>query len=79
MFGERHVQARLSLADVASIRARIAAGETQTAVRADYGISSGHISEIVTGLKWSEGESPVAAGHAPKPNPEAQSQQESAA
>lgn len=57
--GEQHSQARLSEADVSEIKRRVASGETQTAVRADYGISSGHISEIVTGKKWAEGESRI--------------------
>lgn len=59
--GARHPMVRLTAEDVATIRARVGAGETQTSVRRDYPLSSGHISDIVTGKKWVEGESAVTA------------------
>ena len=54
---------KLDWGTVRIMRARVAAGESQTEVAASYGISSGMISAIVNGQVWSEGrEAPVTTG-----------------
>lgn len=50
--GERNSQARLSAADVASIRERLAGGESQTDVARAYGVSAPTVSRISTGARW---------------------------
>lgn len=48
--GASHPQAKLSDADVVAVRARCAAGETQTKVAADYGVSQTAVSAICRGV-----------------------------
>mgnify|MGYP000010467482 CR=1 FL=1 len=50
--GEANSQARLSAADVALIRERLAAGETQRDVARAFGVSAPTISRISTGDRW---------------------------
>lgn len=50
--GEAHPRAVLTWAKVAEIRARRAAGESQTALAAEYGVSQVAISLIVRGKRW---------------------------
>lgn len=47
--GEQHPSARLSDADVAVIRSRHRAGETQTAIGKYYGVTSAQVCNIVNG------------------------------
>lgn len=56
--GANHQSARLSGEQVAEIRRRVKAGEFQKRVRADFGISSGHISDIINGRRWADSETP---------------------
>jgi hypothetical protein len=49
--GEQHWAARLSDAQIAEIRARRAAGETQTALAREYGVRQSTISRIVNGKR----------------------------
>ena len=51
--GSLHPQTKLTEADVVIIRQRCANGETQGAVGADYSLTQGAISAIVTGKSWS--------------------------
>ncbi len=44
--------AKLSIDDVKSIRLRSMRGETQASLSKEYGISDGHISEIIGRKKW---------------------------
>lgn len=44
--------AKLTATDVLAIRERWAAGETQTAIAADYGVMQPTISTVVSGKKW---------------------------
>jgi len=50
--GERNPRALLTQADVDRIRARLADGETNRAVAADYPVSEGMVSRIKLGLSW---------------------------
>lgn len=50
--GYRHSQAKLADADVAAIRARLAAGDTQSSIAIDYGVTQSAISGIKTGKRW---------------------------
>lgn len=50
--GERHYWAKLSEVDVAEIRKRLAAGEMQSAIASDYGVSQSNISLIATKKLW---------------------------
>jgi predicted transcriptional regulator len=52
--GEDHHAAKLTWADVAAIRARLAAGETQVAIARDYGVSNVSIHHIAAGRTWRE-------------------------
>lgn len=45
--GEYNSQAKLTDIEVEDIRRRVAAGETQTQVANEYGVSQGHVSSIV--------------------------------
>lgn len=47
--GERHPLCKLSDLDVAIIRRKHAAGNTQVALSAEYGVRQGYISKLVTG------------------------------
>jgi HNH endonuclease len=49
---EANPNAKLVEADVRTIIAAVAGGETQTAVAKRYGISQAHVSEIVRGKSW---------------------------
>jgi hypothetical protein len=51
--GSRNPNAKLREGDIPLIRARIAAGETQAKIAADYGISQFQISCIKLGKTWS--------------------------
>ena len=50
--GEAHTQAKLNWESVAEIRRRYAAGEMQTPLGADFGVSQQVISSIVRGKTW---------------------------
>ena len=52
--GERNPRALLTQADVDRIRERIAAGETNRAIAADYPVSEGMVSRIKLGLSWNK-------------------------
>lgn len=45
-------RARLTVADVLTIRELLATGRTQVAIAAEFGVSSPHISRIARGLSW---------------------------
>lgn len=53
--GELNTRARLTWAEVAAIRARMAAGETAREVAADFGVHPRTISKIAAGERWSGG------------------------
>lgn len=50
--GDRHKKAKLTTADIPVIRERIAAGETNAAIAADYDVSATAIWQIKTGKAW---------------------------
>ncbi len=50
--GERSGQAKLSNQDIYHIRARLASGEYQYVIAADFGVSQSRISSINTGKSW---------------------------
>lgn len=50
--GERVWNSRLTGPDVISIRERYAAGELQRVLALEFGVTSGHISEIINGKLW---------------------------
>lgn len=52
MQGERHHQAKLSVADVVLIRSQAAAGETFEALGKTFGLSDVHIGRIVHRVSW---------------------------
>ncbi len=52
MRGERHTSSVLKEADVIEIRRRFMAGEKQTVLCADYGVSFGCIYKVVRWLSW---------------------------
>lgn len=58
-FGERHVGARLTSADVQRIRALYAAGVRQRVIAAEFGVGQGHISRIVLGKEWARQGDPI--------------------
>lgn len=58
--GERHPEARITRDDAAQVRARCAAGERQSEVGRQYGISQAAVSTIVRGRTWKELEGAVA-------------------
>ena len=45
--------------DVVAIRTRWAAGESGPSIRVDYGITSGHLSNIVNGKEWKRAGGPI--------------------
>jgi hypothetical protein len=49
---ERSGHARLTADDVATIRDRLARGETQAAIADEYGVSPAAVSHIATGRNW---------------------------
>lgn len=51
--GELNQAVKLTEHDVRTLRRRHAAGETQTALASEYGISQGHLSNIIRCIKWS--------------------------
>lgn len=51
-FGERHHASRLTWAIVDEIRTRVAAGETQTALAREFGVTFQQVSKIVRGQNW---------------------------
>lgn len=53
VYGDCHPSSTISSADVREIRRRAAAGENQTAIARDYGITSRHVSGIHTRRSWS--------------------------
>ena len=58
--GEAHGCAKLTEADVVTIKNRLAnGGETQTAIAAEYGVSKPAISRINTGKQWRDLPSPA--------------------
>lgn len=54
--------ARISEDTVVQMRERYAAGETMTALAAEHGMSLGHVSKIINGIRW-----PYAGGPIPVP------------
>lgn len=50
--GEAHWKARLTEADVAEIRLRLARGEQQNVIAEDFGVSGAHVSAIKSGKAW---------------------------
>lgn len=50
--GSNHPLSKLTEADIPIIRARLAAGETQTVIAADYGVAQSKISNVKTGKSW---------------------------
>lgn len=57
--GVRKVNALLAEAQVAEIRERFFAGETQASLAEEFGISSGHLSNITRGRMWKHAPGPV--------------------
>lgn len=49
--GAANGRAKLTADQVAEIRRRVAAGETQTSVARDFGVNSAHVSRLVRGLR----------------------------
>ena len=52
MFGEEHVDAKLTTNDVRAIRRGLAAGTYQRELAATYGVSESSVSRIKTGRSW---------------------------
>jgi hypothetical protein len=52
VLGERHFRAKLTAAGVLAIRARRAAGESDSAIAADIGISRPAVNRIGRGVSW---------------------------
>lgn len=52
MLGEASGKARLTWAEVDTMRQRVAAGERQAVVAADFGIAACYLSRIITGKRW---------------------------
>jgi hypothetical protein len=50
--GERHHKAKLTTAQVSEVRRRYGAGEMQTALALEFGVSKGAIANIVHGHTW---------------------------
>lgn len=50
--GQRHGMARLTQEAVENVRTRAAAGENLSALAREFGISTGHCSDIAKGKKW---------------------------
>lgn len=50
--GERSGHAKLTTADIATIRAQRAQGEHVTTLGRAFGVSAGHITRICNGLRW---------------------------
>lgn len=50
--GESHPAARLTEADVRTIKAALAAGRSGAAIAREYGVSHSLVSQIKSGLKW---------------------------
>ena len=50
--GDTHGNSKLAETDVVAIKKRLANGESQTAIAADYGVSDSRISEIKKGKTW---------------------------
>jgi hypothetical protein len=51
--GERNGKSKLTEADLSTIRARRAAGETYASIAKDYGVSLQSIHHVITGKTWS--------------------------
>lgn len=70
--GDSHEGSSLTGAVVLECRRRYAAGETQTALAAEYGVSTGCMSFAVRGITWSRlpGAVPVRPGYGGKLGPE---------
>ena len=51
--GEVNGQAKLSAANIVKIKKRLANGETQVAIAADYGVAQSQISRVKDGKTWS--------------------------
>lgn len=50
--GEGHPNSKLKASDIPTIRARLSAGESQSRVARDYGISQGAICKIAKRMNW---------------------------
>lgn len=51
--GEKNPRARLSVADLQSVKSRIRAGESNVSIAASFGVTHQTISKIKTGVNWS--------------------------
>lgn len=58
-YGSRHSMSLLNEATVLKIRERYAAGETTPALAAEFGVSSGCITDIVNGRNWKHVGGPI--------------------
>lgn len=52
MPGERNGRAKLTGADVAEIRRRVAAGEARASLGKEFGVSGWQVTRIVSGTRW---------------------------
>jgi hypothetical protein len=52
MHGETHANSKLSAADVAAIRRRVASGEVQRRIGEEYGIGQAQVSRLANGKQW---------------------------
>lgn len=70
--GERSAQSKLTEAIVAECRRRYAAGETQTALSAEFGVSTGAMSMAIRGKRWGYARDsvPVTTGKPSQQTPE---------
>lgn len=60
--GEAHPNAKLTWEKVQEIKIRLAAGENQYKIAADYGVSQGRISAIKQGQTWRDEDDPIFLG-----------------
>lgn len=67
--GERAANAKLTTDQVVDIRTRFAAGENGATLRAEYGLSSGHLSHIVNGKTWKHAGGPIKVHNKPGRRP----------
>lgn len=58
--GEAHGRAKLTLADVETIRDRVRRGDTYTSIAHDLGVSAVQVSNVARGRQWKHAEVPVA-------------------
>lgn len=61
--GERNGHAKLTSADVASMRERAASGATGKVLARDYGVSPGLVNMILSGQRWAHAGGPTRSAH----------------